>query len=256
MTKVSPQSPVTMTSADQRSALRADASDSAPIPDDPFPMVAREGWPIIAVMTVVGAIITVGLNWLGGPKAGIPALLICAPLVLWALWFFRDPPRRTPSALLVAPADGVVSFVGPSAPPVELGLTGDFTRVSIFMNVFNVHVNRCPGDATVAAVHYRPGKFRNASLDKASEDNERCALRLTLADGSAAACVQIAGLIARRIVCRAKAGDRLRAGQRFGLIRFGSRVDVYMAAGLVPLVQLGQATVAGETVLVARAGVA
>jgi phosphatidylserine decarboxylase len=227
-------------------------TQTSPYPDDPFPIIAREGWPIIATLALAGPAVAAGLHWFWGPAASVPAGLLCGVFALWAVWFFRDPPRRTPAALFVAPADGVVSFVGPSTPPAELGLTGPFSRVSIFMNIFNVHVNRCPADATIAAVHYRPGKFFNASLDKASEHNERCALRLTLPDGSSTACVLIAGLIARRIVCRAKQGDFFRAGQRFGLIRFGSRVDVYMPMGIHPLVALGQKTVAGETVLASR----
>jgi phosphatidylserine decarboxylase len=122
------------------------------------------------------------------------------------------------------------------------------TRVSVFMNVFNVHVNRSPVEGAVSAVDYRPGKFFNASFDKASEHNERCSLRLKAAAGAELACVQIAGLIARRIVCRARPGDALLAGQRFGLIRFGSRVDVYLPAGVAPLVKIGERSVAGETV--------
>jgi phosphatidylserine decarboxylase len=175
-------------------------------------------------------------------------------LTLWAIWFFRDPPRRTPSdpGLVICPADGVISFVGPCRPPEELAVDGvqaaGMTRVSVFMNVFNVHVNRSPTDAVVSTVHYRPGKFFNASLDKASEHNERCSLKLVLPDGRDMVCVQIAGLIARRIVCRAKPGDAYRAGQRFGLIRFGSRVDVYLPARVEPRVRTGQSVVAGETV--------
>jgi len=225
------------------------AQDSGSFPDPHFPPIAREGWPVIAIIALFGLALSAGLSRFVGPSLGVPAAFIGGLVTLWALWFFRDPPRQTPNALFIAPADGVVSFVGPSTPPAELGLTGPFTRVSIFMDIFNVHVNRCPCDAAIASVHYRPGRFFNASLDKASEHNERCALRLALPDGSSAACVQIAGLIARRIVCRVKAGDTLRAGQRFGLIRFGSRVDVYLPSGVAPLVAVGQKTIAGETIL-------
>ncbi len=227
---------------------------AAVVVEERYPIIAREGWPIIIWIDLATLVIAVGLFFLCGLWGAIPALVIGGIIIIWSVWFFRDPPRRTPPALFVAPADGVVSFVGPSAPPEELGLSGAFTRVSIFMNIFNVHVNRSPCDAVVEAVHYRPGRFFNASFDKASEHNERCSLRLVLPDGSSAACVQIAGLIARRIVCRAKAGDAYRAGQRFGLIRFGSRVDVYLREGIAPAVRLGQRTVAGETVLVARTG--
>jgi phosphatidylserine decarboxylase len=219
-------------------------------PDEPYPPIAREGWPIIAVIALIGAAVVGVLWWLTGPIGGVIAVVLCGLVTLWAVWFFRDPARNTPEGLFIAPADGVVCFVGPATPPAELGLTGAFARISIFMNVFNVHVNRSPADATVTGVHYRPGKFFNASLDKASEHNERCAVGLKLADGTPAACVQIAGLIARRVICRATAGQSLRAGQRFGLIRFGSRVDVYLPAGIEPVVKVGQMTVAGETVIV------
>jgi phosphatidylserine decarboxylase len=181
-----------------------------------------------------------------------PAGWLGVGLTVWCYYFFRDPPRVTPTraGLVVSPADGVVSMIAPAAPPPELGLGGaPRTRVSVFMNVFDCHVNRAPADGRVAAVAYHPGKFLNASLDKASEDNERNGLVVELDDGRTLGVVQIAGLVARRIVCFVKVGDRLRTGERFGLIRFGSRLDVYLPDGVAPLVAVGQIAVAGETVL-------
>jgi phosphatidylserine decarboxylase len=173
-------------------------------------------------------------------------------LTLWCYYFFRDPVRSVPLAegLILSPADGVVSLIGPAAPPAELGMgPAAVTRVSIFMSVFNCHVNRSVAEGRVGAVAYRAGRFLNASLDKASEDNERNAIRLDLADGRQIAVVQIAGLIARRILCFVAPGQVLRAGERFGLIRFGSRLDVYLPEGITPQVTLGQTMVAGETVI-------
>jgi len=152
--------------------------------------------------------------------------------------------------LIVSAADGVVQRIDRAPPPTELDMgSSPRTRVAVFMNPFDVHVNRAPIDGTVRKIAYRPGLFVNASLDKASEDNERLGLRLALADGRDLGCVQIAGLIARRILCDAKEGDALRAGQRFGMIRFGSRVDVYLPEGVEPLVVVGQTAIAGETVI-------
>lgn len=173
-------------------------------------------------------------------------------LTIWCVYFFRDPARVTPvrEGLVVSPADGVVQMIVPAVPPAELGL-GDapLTRVSIFMNVFNCHVNRTPIAGRVARIAYRPGKFLNASLDKASEDNERNGVVLALSDGRSLGVVQIAGLVARRIVCFTAEGALLRTGERFGLIRFGSRLDVYLPDGVAPLVAPGQGTIAGETVI-------
>ena len=152
--------------------------------------------------------------------------------------------------LIVSPADGQVQAVDEAVPPAELEMGADARpRVCVFMNVFDVHVNRAPADGTVSRMSYRPGKFFNASLDKASEFNERNSLRLTLADGTDLACVQIAGLIARRILCTLSEGEVVRAGQRLGIIRFGSRVDVYLPKGAAPLVAAGQRAIAGETVI-------
>ncbi|WP_424976053.1 phosphatidylserine decarboxylase [Dinoroseobacter sp. S124A] len=171
---------------------------------------------------------------------------------VWCYYFFRDPERVTPPrpGLVISPADGVVSLIEPAVPPAELGMADTpLTRVSVFMNVFNCHVNRAPVPGTVKAVAYRPGKFLNASLDKASEDNERNSLCLEMADGREVAVVQIAGLVARRIVSFVSGGEALATGDRFGLIRFGSRVDVYLPEGVEPSVMVGQTMVAGETVL-------
>lgn len=173
-------------------------------------------------------------------------------LTVWCYYFFRDPERVTPArpGLVISPADGIVSLIEPAVPPAELGMADTpLTRVSVFMSVFNCHVNRAPVPGAVTAVAYRPGKFLNASLDKASADNERNSLCIRMADGRDLAVVQIAGLVARRIVCFVKPGAALDAGERFGLIRFGSRLDVYLPEGVEPLVRIGQTMVAGETVL-------
>jgi phosphatidylserine decarboxylase len=151
---------------------------------------------------------------------------------------------------MVSPADGIVSLLEPAVPPSELGL-GDapMVRISVFMSVFNCHVNRVPTAGTIKKVAYRPGKFLNASLDKASEDNERNGLTIALEDGREYGVVQIAGLVARRILCWSKEGDYLGRGERFGLIRFGSRLDIYLPEGATAKVSIGQTMVAGETVI-------
>ena len=203
----------------------------------------REGYRFVAIFAAVTAVLfylAEPLGWIG----------VC--LTVWCYYFFRDPPRVTPlrDGLMISPADGVVSMIGPAVPPQELGLgPAAMTRISVFMNVFNCHVNRLPISGTITKVAYRPGKFLNASLDKASVDNERNALAVRLPDGRDYAVVQIAGLVARRIVCDVKAGQALRTGERFGMIRFGSRLDIYLPAGVQPQIALGQSTLAGETVL-------
>lgn len=178
--------------------------------------------------------------------------VVGAVLTAWVAWFFREPARTTPTrpGLAVAPADGTVSHVVEAAPPAELGL-GDapMTRISVFLSVFDVHVQRTPVAGLVRRVAYRAGKFLSADLDKASDDNERNAVWLTTADGHDVAVVQIAGLVARRIVCHVAEGDKVAAGQTYGLIRFGSRVDLYVPAGSRVLVEAGQRTIGGETVL-------
>jgi phosphatidylserine decarboxylase len=205
--------------------------------------IHRAGWPFVAI----GAAITVFGFWIAAPLG-----TALAGVTAWIAYFFRDPDRVTPTrpGLVVSPADGRVQLIVRAAPPPELGLgDGERVRISVFLNVFDVHVNRFPVDGRVAATHYRPGKFLNAELDKASVDNERMSLAIAMADGREIAVVQIAGLIARRIVCDAAPGVEARAGARFGLIRFGSRVDVYLPDGAEPQVIVGQRAVAGETVL-------
>src|SRR6185312_11616814 len=166
--------------------------------------------------------------------------------------FFRDPERVPPGRVgtLVAPADGKVVSVTPAVPPPELGLGSvPRWRVAIFLSVIDVHVNRVPADGTVTRISYRHGRFFNASLDKASDDNERNAIAIRLPDGREIAVVQIAGLIARRILCNIREGDAVHAGARFGMIRFGSRTDLYLPEGVRPLVAEGQTMVGGETVV-------
>jgi phosphatidylserine decarboxylase len=172
--------------------------------------------------------------------------------VLFSLFFFRDPERFPPSRddVILAGADGKVVSVKTAIPPAELGLGAEPRwRVSIFLSVLNVHVNRVPVSGVVTRISYRPGKFVNAALDKASDDNERNALAIRLQDGRDLAVVQIAGLIARRILCDVREGDQVRAGERFGIIRFGSRTDIYLPPGSRPLVCEGQTMVGGETVI-------
>ncbi|MFC2968011.1 phosphatidylserine decarboxylase [Acidimangrovimonas pyrenivorans] len=202
-----------------------------------------EGWRFVGIF----ALATLVLFWIWTPLG-----LIGTGLTIWCYYFFRNPVRSVPQrdGLIVSPADGIVSMIEPAVPPAELGLEPiALTRVSVFMSVFNVHVNRSPVDGTLAKMAYRPGKFLNASLDKASEDNERNSLLITLPDGRDLVVVQIAGLVARRIVPFVTAGQSLARGERFGLIRFGSRLDVYLPPGVSPLVAEGQTMIAGETVL-------
>ncbi len=203
----------------------------------------REGYKFVGIF----AAITLVLFWICDPLGwlGVGA-------TVWCYYFFRDPKRSVPQGrgLIVSPADGVVSLIERAVPPPELGAGNDaLTRVSVFMSVFNCHVNRAPIAGRIAKMAYRPGKFFNASLDKASEDNERNSLLLELPDGRNLIVVQIAGLVARRIVPFVSEGQSLRTGERFGLIRFGSRLDVYLPDGVEPLVALGQTMVGGETVL-------
>ena len=206
------------------------------------------GRPFIAIF----AIGTLILGWIWGPLFFVGVILTG-----WCVCFFRDPDRMTPTrpGLVVSPADGVVQMIAEASPPAELEMSDEaLTRISVFMNVFNCHVNRCPADGRVVKLAYRPGKFLNASLDKASEDNERQAMRVATQNGTDIACVQIAGLVARRILCEVRPEQELQAGQRIGMIRFGSRVDVYLPKGVVPLVAVGQTMVAGETVIADLSG--
>ncbi len=201
------------------------------------------GWPFIGLF----AAFTVGLFYLAAPLGWAGVVL-----TLWCVYFFRDPDRVTPLAdnLIISPADGVVQLIDRAQPPPELDMgDGERPRVCVFMNVFNVHVNRAPASGIITRIAYRPGKFFNASLDKASEFNERMSIRMTTSQKHDIAFVQIAGLVARRIKCDIVKGQTVRAGERFGLIRFGSRVDVYLPDGVEPLVATGQLAVAGETVI-------
>jgi len=207
-----------------------------------IPPIHPEGYPFIGGFALASLI----LFWLWTPLGWIGVVL-----TVWCALFFRDPIRTTPvrEGLVVAPADGRVSMVQPVVPPAELGL-GDkpLMRISIFMSVFNCHVNRSPVAGRIERIAYRPGKFVNAELDKASEDNERNSLVISTPAGRIGV-IQIAGLVARRIVSFVREGESLGAGQRFGLIRFGSRLDVFLPDGAKPLVSVGQTSVAGETVL-------
>jgi phosphatidylserine decarboxylase len=204
--------------------------------------ITPEGYPFIGAFAFVSLI----LFWLWTPLGWIGALA-----TLWCVYFFRDPPRTTPvrDGLVVSPADGRVSQVTTAPPPHELGL-GDkpLLRISIFMSVFDCHINRSPVAGRVEKIVYQPGKFFNADLDKASADNERNSLVIAAA-GASVAVVQIAGLVARRIVCFVREGQPVGAGERFGMIRFGSRLDVYLPDGTPPLVAVGQTAIGGETVL-------
>lgn len=207
--------------------------------------IHREGWPFIAVFAVVANL----LAWIWSPLGWIGGIL-----TVWCIYFFRDPVRTVPvgEGLVISPADGRVSMIVEAVPPPELGLSDEpMTRISIFMNVFNCHVNRVPVSGTIETIAYRPGLFLNAELDKASEDNERNAI-IVNTGRERFGVVQIAGLIARRIVGFVEEGDRLSVGERFGLIRFGSRVDVYLPDDYHPLVGVGQTTIAGETVIASR----
>jgi phosphatidylserine decarboxylase len=206
-----------------------------------------EGYYFLAAFVVATAI----LWWLWTPLG-----LIGLVASLWCAYFFRDPGRVTPvgADIVVSPADGIVSFAGASPPPPELGLGAEpRQRVSIFMSVFDCHVNRAPVEGRVARIVYTPGLFLNADLDKASEDNERNGLVIEGAAGTFGV-VQIAGLVARRIVCFTREGGHLVAGERFGLIRFGSRVDVYLPPRALIVVGLQSRAIAGETVIATLGG--
>ena len=208
--------------------------------------VHPDGWKFIAIAAIATLILF--LLW---PPAGWVALI----LTLWMAYFFRDPWRVTPTrpGLIVSPADGIVVSLGAAPPPPELEMgTDPLPRIGIFLNLFDVHVARAPIGGKLMARRYTKGRFVNASLDKASTDNERLALRIMPDEGPAVACVLIAGLVARRIVCNLYEGQTLAAGERIGIIRFGSRADIYCPPPYVPLVALGQRMIAGETVLADR----
>jgi phosphatidylserine decarboxylase len=209
--------------------------------------IHREGYPFIAIFVAINLLAFLLASWLGW---------LLLPVTLWCVAFFRDPERKTPEepGLIICPADGKLLPIVNAPPPAELGMgEAPRPRLSIFMNVFNVHVNRSPVSGSVVTLSYRPGKFFNASFDKASLHNERMSIRLR-PDGQSdgvqdLAVVQIAGLVARRIVCDLAQGEGVRRGNRFGIIRFGSRVDVYLPPGTEILVKPGITTRAGETIL-------
>ena len=208
-----------------------------------LPNIHNEGWKFVGIFAAVTALLAMmwePVGWIG------------IALTIWCFYFFRDPERVTPeiSDVVVSPADGIVQMITKVKAPEELGL-GDqkFTRVSVFMSVFNVHVNRAPAEGKITKAVYVPGKFFNATLDKASKDNERQLLAMKTKSGKDIAFVQIAGLVARRILCEATEGQEYKAGERFGMIRFGSRLDVYLPEGVEPQVCLGQTMVAGESVI-------
>ncbi|WP_255695364.1 MULTISPECIES: phosphatidylserine decarboxylase [Phyllobacterium] len=214
-----------------------------------FVPIHREGYPFIAGFA--GATIILGYFW-------EPLFWIGFVLTAWCIYFYRDPQRVTPidDKLVISSADGIVSAVGPAVPPRELGLgTGEMTRISVFMNVFSCHINRAPVRGRIKTIVHKPGKFLNAELDKASAENERNSLLIESPNGEVAV-VQIAGLVARRIVCWADENNALSIGERFGLIRFGSRVDVYLPQGFTPRVAIGQMAVGGETVIAEFGGAA
>ena len=209
-------------------------------PPYPHPLIAREGWPFLAA----GVLLALLVAWLAGPWWSVPFWLAA----LFVLQFFRDPPRELPGdpRAVVSPADGRIVAVEKTRDP---WLERDALKLSVFMNVFNVHSNRAPVDGEVRRRWYHPGAFLNAALDKASSENERNALWLRTRDGQDVTCVQIAGLVARRILCSVNAGAVLGRGERFGVIRFGSRVDVYRPLDAEPSAALGDKVYAGETVL-------
>jgi phosphatidylserine decarboxylase len=206
----------------------------------PHPIIAREGWPyLVAALAVALALSLVGW-WLVAALAWV--------VFLFVLQFFRDPPRNVPAQAnaILSPADGRIVRIGKARDPY---LDRDALMISVFMNIFNVHSNRSPVDATVADVWYHAGGFVNAALEKASSENERNALKLVMADGTSVTCVQIAGLIARRILCYVKRGDTLTRGQRYGFIRFGSRVDLYLPPDAIPRASVGDKVYATQSVV-------
>ena len=208
-----------------------------------LPNIHSEGWKFVGIFAAATALLAIlfePLGWIG------------LALTIWCFYFFRDPERITPDVddIIISPADGIVQMISKLNGPKELGLDNKkFTRVSVFMSVFNVHVNRSPAAGKITKSVYAPGKFLNATLDKASSENERQMLAMKTSSGKEIAFVQIAGLVARRILCEATEGKEYKAGERFGLIRFGSRLDVYLPEGIEPQVCIGQTMVAGESVI-------
>jgi len=208
------------------------------------PLIAREGWLFVAVAVVVALAITIFADW--------GWALLCWLIALFMLQFFRDPPRTVPTdvAAVVSPADGRVVLVERTEDPY---LNRPALKISVFMNVFNAHSNRSPVDGEICKTWYYPGRFFNAAIAKASLENERNALWIRMPSGADVTCVQIAGLIARRILCYVKAGDHLARGQRYGFIRFGSRVDLYLPLAATPRVSIGDKVYAASSVLAALA---
>ncbi|HEY2817419.1 MAG TPA: phosphatidylserine decarboxylase [Casimicrobiaceae bacterium] len=206
----------------------------------PHPLIAREGWPFLTIAIIVAFALSLTSLWL--------LALLAWLVVLFILQFFRDPPRAIPQQAnaVLSPADGRIVSVGNARDPY---LDRDALKVSVFMNVFNAHSNRSPVDGVVVNTWYHEGSFVNASLDKASIDNERNALHLKTASGVDVTCVQVAGLVARRILCYVKTGERLKRGQRYGFIRFGSRVDVYLPPNAAPRAAVGDRVHATESIL-------
>ena len=210
-----------------------------------FPKIHKEGYRFLAIAGVVTFILLLISNFFG-----ILSLII----TIWIYYFFRDPERFpiNDESYLLSPADGVVSQVTEVFGPEELGLNNKkYTRVSIFMNVFDCHVNRVPSSGKITKIFYKPGEYLNASLDKASEKNERNYVKMSNKNGDELILVQIAGLIARRIVCEKNENDEIKQGDRFGMIRFGSRVDVYFENFKI-MVNVNQKTIAGETIIAKR----
>ena len=208
-----------------------------------FPNINQDGWKFVSIFALITALL--GLLW-------TPLGLIGVVLTVWCYYFFIFFERITPKIkdVVVSPADGVVQMITRVTGPQELSMnTKTYNRISIFMSVFNVHVNRAPATGEIVKTNYIKGKFFNASLDKASKDNERQLIAMKTSSNKTIAFVQIAGLVARRIVCLAKEGDKYEAGDRFGWIRFGSRLDVYLPTDVEPLVCVGQTMIAGETIL-------
>lgn len=208
-----------------------------------FVPIHKDGYKFVAAFAV-GALL---LSWASEPLGWVGAVA-----TLWCAYFFRDPERFPPEGkgLVIAPADGRISAIEEVIPPKELDLDSQKRmRISIFLSVFDVHINRSPVAGKITKIVYVPGKFLNAELDKASEENERQCLTLETGDGTKIGCVQIAGLIARRIVTFVQQDATVEAGERFGLIRFGSRTDIYLPPGTKPVVRVGQTAIGGETVL-------
>lgn len=214
-----------------------------------IPVPCKEGYPFIGIALAVTLFFyIVDIDLLGH---------ICLVITAWVYYFFRDPIRVTPEGddLIISPADGVVQMITEVVPPAELEMGGEpLTRISVFLNIFNVHINRVPAAGTITRVYYHPGKFVNAALEKASEENERQLAKVTCLNGKEVGFLQIAGLVARRIKCTLHEGQGVVAGERYGLIRFGSRCDIFLPKGVVPLVCLGQIAVGGETVLADMSG--